>query len=64
MIVTIYAQDGEKYTFFDVKEFTVTGAMSVKGTDEVEFGKQGFRFKDNSAGRATDEKEQSANTHQ
>lgn len=61
MIVTIYTED-DKYSVFDVKEFTVTGAMSITGTDEVEFGKQGFRFTDNGTGRTPNKKEQSADT--
>ena len=44
MIITIYARDGEHYTFPDVEEFTVAGGMEIAGTSEVDFGKQGFRF--------------------
>lgn len=47
MIITIYTNDGEKYTFLEVKEFTAVGPMEISGTSEVEFGKQGFRFTDN-----------------
>ena len=56
MVVTIYTED-DKYSFFDVKEFTVAGAMSITGTDEVDFGKQGFRFEDNDTRRGENESE-------
>ena len=46
MIVTIYTASGEKYSFLEVKEFTVAGPMQITGTSEVDFGKQGFRFED------------------
>lgn len=59
MVVTIYTED-DKYSFFDVKEFTVAGAMSITGTDEVDFGKQGFRFEDNAENKSNHKKEQSA----
>lgn len=62
MVVTIYTED-DKYSFFDVKEFTVAGAMSITGTDEVDFGKQGFRFEDNDTRRTPDKEKQSADTN-
>ena len=59
MVVTIYTKD-DKFTFFDVNEFTVTGAVNIAGTDEVEFGRHGFRFKDNAENKSDHKKEQSA----
>ena len=44
MIVAVYTQSGEHYTFLDVSEFTVAGGMAIEGSSEVDFGKQGFRF--------------------
>lgn len=46
MILTIYTKDDEKYTFLEVREFTVAGPMQITGTSDVDFGKQGFRFED------------------
>lgn len=46
MIVTIYKENGEKISFFDIKEFTVAGPMKIVGTNEVEYCQQGFRFED------------------
>ena len=46
MIVTVYTKDGEHYAFLEVSEFTVAGGMEIVGTSEVDFGKQGFRFKE------------------
>ncbi len=54
MIITIYTDDGEKYTFLEVKEFAVAGPMQISGTSEVEFGKHGFRFTDNKEGKSND----------
>jgi len=46
MIVTIYKSDGEKVSFFDIKEFTVSGPMKIVGTDEIEYSQHGFHFKE------------------
>ena len=46
MIITVYTKSGEHYSFLDVEEFTVAGGMEIVGTSEVDFGKQGFRFKE------------------
>lgn len=54
MILTVYTEDGEKYSFLDCKEFTVAGAMEIAGTSEVDFGKQGFRFTENNGDEGLD----------
>ena len=47
MIITIYKDNGEKISFFDIKEFTVAGPMQIVGTEDVEYSQNGFHFKDN-----------------
>ena len=47
MIVTVYTQSGDHFSFLDVTEFTVAGPVKIEGSSEVDFGKQGFRFTEN-----------------